>query len=237
VQREIGWQTRRSAATQINLSTRGQSEDADRPRFGFLIVDGVESKRKDDRMIASNSTITPEQLLAMPDSESLEIVRGKIVEKNADFESSELAARCAVILGAYLLKHRIGRITVTDGGFQCFPDDETKFRKPDLAVVSFARLPQSQRVGAYCKIAPDLAVEVLSPNDEAKEISDRVKDFLTAGTPLFWVVDEFLRQVIVYSSKDSPKIYCLGDTLSAEPVLPGFLCQVNEIFDGIPPSE
>lgn len=188
-------------------------------------------------MIASHTPITPEQLLAMPNSKGLEIVRGKIIEKPMGYESSELGARLTVILGAYLLQHQSGRITGADAGFQCFPDDETKCRKPDLALVSYAKLPPTQRVGAYCKVAPDLAVEVLSPNDEAKEIGDRVKDFLGAGTPLVWVVDEFLRQVIVYSRTAAPKVFCLGDELTAEPVLPGFKCQVSEIFAGIPSCE
>lgn len=188
-------------------------------------------------MIAPSTPITPEQLLAMPDSKGLEIVRGKIVEKHVGYESSELGARLTVILGTYLLQHPFGRITGADAGFQCFPDDETRFRKPDLAMVSYAKLPATQRVGAYCKVAPDLAVEVLSPNDEVKEISDRVKDFLSAGTPLVWVVDEFLRQVIVYSTSAAPKVFCLGDELTAEPVLPGFKCQVSEIFAGIPTCE
>ncbi len=188
-------------------------------------------------MIASHIPITPEKLLAMPDSKGLEIVRGNIVEKHVGYESSELAFKLGMILGWYCYKHQIGRMTGADAGFQCFPDDVTKFRKPDLAMVSYAKQPATQRVGAYCKVAPDLAVEVLSPNDEVKEISDRVKDFLGAGTPLVWVVDEFLRQVIVYSSSASPKVFCLGDELTAEPVLPGFKCQVSEIFAGIPTCE
>lgn len=185
-------------------------------------------------MIATNSPITPEQLLSLPDSKGLEIVAGKIVEKRMRYESSELAARLTVILGTFLLQHRLGRITSTDAGFQCFPNDETKTRKPDLAIVLDARLPRSQRVGAYCKVAPDLAIEVLSPNDEAEEIGDRVEDFLSAGTSLLWIVDEFMRQVIVYSASAPPRIFTLQDEITAEPVLPGFRCLVSEIFEGIP---
>src|SRR5262245_11022102 len=111
VLKEIGWQTGRSAAThEINLSTRGQSEDADRPRFGFLRAIELESQGRNINMIASNSPITPEQLLAMPDSESLEIVRGELVEKNVGFESSEIALILGALLVTYCRKHKLGRM-------------------------------------------------------------------------------------------------------------------------------
>ena len=185
-------------------------------------------------MIAVGSPVTPEQLLSLPESKGLEIVNGRIVEKRMGYESSELAARLTVILGGYLLQHKLGRITATDAGFQCFPDDETKTRKPDLAIVLYSRLPKSQRVGSYCRVAPDLAIEVLSPHDEAEEIGDRVSDFLSAGTSLIWIVDEFMRQVIVYSASAQPRIFTLQEEITAEPVLPGFRCLVSEIFEGIP---
>lgn len=185
-------------------------------------------------MIAANTPMTPEQLLALPDHKGLEIVRGKIVAKRMGYESSEIAFRLSVILGSFCLQHRLGRMTCADAGFQCFPDDKTKFRKPDLAFVGYSKMPASQRIGAYCKVAPDLAVEVLSPNDEAEEMGERIQDYLGVGTPLVWVVDEFLRQVIVYSPAARPQVFGLGDELNAEPVLPGFRCLVSEIFDGIP---
>lgn len=188
-------------------------------------------------MIAANTPMTPEQLDALPDHKGLEIVCGKVVEKRMGYESSVIVGQLTMILGFYLRQNRAGRVTVCEAGFKCFPDDETKFRKPDLAFVSYLKLPASQRIGAYCKVAPDLAVEVLSPNDEAQEIGERVQDYLGAGSQLVWVVDEFLRQVIVYSPAARPQVYGLNDELNAEPVLPGFRCQVSEIFDGIPPAK
>lgn len=187
-------------------------------------------------MIATTSPITPEQLLALPENQGLEIVRGQIVEKRVGYVSSELGLRVAIIVGWYCLQKRLGHVSGSDGGFQCFPDDPNKVRKPDVAFVSYEKLPVDEAIGAYCKVVPDLAIEVLSPNDEAREISDKIKDYLSVGVPLIWIVNGFLRQVEVYEA-GKPRVLTLSDELTAEPVLPGFRCLVSDLFERIPADE
>lgn len=185
-------------------------------------------------MIVANTPVTPEQLLAMPDSKGLEIVAGKIMENKVGAESSELAAELVGLLLQYLRANRLGRVFVPDVCFQCFPHDPTMVRKPDVAFLSYSKWPANKRLGAFIKVAPELAIEVLSPNDVIKEVNDKVKDYLAAGVSTVWVVNEFRRYVEVHSSKEPPRIASLNDELTCEEILPGFRCQVSEIFARIP---
>ncbi|QDU27415.1 hypothetical protein ETAA8_25020 [Anatilimnocola aggregata] len=188
-------------------------------------------------MIIANTPITPEQLLAMPDSKGLEIVAGKLVENKMGAESSELAIVLASILYQYCSKDRIGRVFGPDTSFQCFPHDSTMVRKPDVAFLSYARWPADKRIGAFIKVAPELAIEVLSPNDVIKEVNDKVDDYLAAGVSTVWVVNEFRRYVEVHSANQPPRIATLNDELTCEEILPGFRCGVSEVFARIPTAE
>lgn len=188
-------------------------------------------------MIAVNTPVTPEQLLALPDSKGLEIVAGKLVQNKVGAESSELAAEIVGLLLQYLREKRIGRVFVPDASFQCFPHDPTMVRKPDVAFLSYDKWPANKRLGAFIKVAPELAIEVLSPNDVVKEVNDKVNDYLEAGVSLVWVVNEFCRYVEVHSPMEPPRIATLDDELTCEQILPGFRCRVSEIFARLPTED
>jgi len=185
-------------------------------------------------MIAPSTPITPEQLLAMPDSKGLEIVAGKLVENKVGATSCQLAMDIVEILVTYLRTNRIGRIFGPDTSFRCFPHDVTMVRKPDVAFLSYARWPASRIFDSYIEVPPELAIEVLSPNDVIKEVNDKVGDYLQAGVALVWVVNEFRRYVEVHSSNAPPRIVSGNDELTCEEILPGFRCRVSEIFERIP---
>ena len=90
------------------------------------------------------------------------------------------------------------------------------------------RLPEPE-VGYFIG-APDLAVEVVSPNDRVKEVDDKAKMWLTAGTRAVWVVWPSTRSVVVYRAGQPPRVLTAKDTITGEEVLPGFECRVAEFF-------
>lgn len=186
-------------------------------------------------MIATKTPITPEQLLAMPDSKGLEIARGQLVENKVGAESSELAG----VLLWLLMKHcsELGRVYPQDTAFQCFPHDPTMVRKPDVAFLSYAKWPATKKLGSYIKVAPELAIEVPSPNDVIKELNEKIDDYLRAGVSVVWVVNEFGRYVEIHSAKAPPQILAGNAELVCEEILPGFRCKVSEIFARIPTEE
>lgn len=188
-------------------------------------------------MIATNTPMTPDELLALPDSKGLEIVGGKLVENRVGAESSQLAMDIVEILHNYLRNNRLGRVYGPDTSFQCFPHDPTMVRKPDVAFLSYARWPATKKIGAYVKVPPELAIEVLSPNDVIKEVNDKVGDYLEAGISLVWVVNEFRRYVEIHSATAPPRIISGDAELTCEEILPGFRCPVSEIFARIPTED
>ena len=82
-------------------------------------------------------------------------------------------------------------------------------------------------------MAPDLAVEVLSPSERASELEEKLDDYRAAGTPLIWVIDPDRRTVMIVSRAAPLRWIRAQDTLDGGDVLPGFQCRVAELFEGL----
>src|SRR5438067_2218026 len=145
--------------------------------------------------IAAKTRYTPEDLLAMPDGKNYELVDGELVERNMGCESSWIGGRLHHFLSGHCDAKRLGIVFPADSGFQCFPNDPGKVRKPDVSFISIQRLPPDKIPGGHCSIAPDLAVEVVSPHDEYFEIEEKVIEYLEAGVRLVWVINPRTRTV------------------------------------------
>ena len=185
----------------------------------------------------SIAPLTPGDLERMPDNVAFELVNGTLVERNMGLESSEIAGRILVLLGMFLRTSSLGRLFVPDAGFQCFADDPNKVRRPDVSFVRTGRLPGNKAPKGWGRIAPDLVVEVISPNDIADEVEEKVSEWLGAGVTLVWVVYPGTRTVRIHRPRSSPhgRVSDLtdADTLSGEDVLPGFSCMVRELFEDV----
>ena len=178
--------------------------------------------------------ITPDDLLRLPDASSFELVDGKLLERHVSIESSEVA----IHLGHLLLneRDRSGGISVfgADLGYQCFPDDPNRVRRPDVSVVLSKRMTGFNRVRGYMPIPPDLAVEVVSPNDVAYELAEKVEEYLAAGFGLIWVAYPNLKTVVVYRAGGGSHTLHENDVITGDPVLPSFRCRVGDFF---PPAD
>jgi Uma2 family endonuclease len=135
----------------------------------------------------------------------------------------------------YNQKQKFGRI-YPETAYHCFPHDPTMVRKPDVSVLSYQKWPANRKIGSYITVPPDLAVEVVSPNETYQEVREKVGDYLKADIPLIWVVNESTRQVEAYS-KQEVKVLSGDDELTGGDVIPGFRCLVSEIFADIPTEE
>ncbi|HZL35342.1 MAG TPA: Uma2 family endonuclease [Tepidisphaeraceae bacterium] len=181
------------------------------------------------------SPISPEDLLAMPNSVDYELVEGKLVERNMGMESSLIAGRIIVLLGIFMKEAQLGHLFPADTGYQCFADDPGKVRKPDVSFIHKGRLPSQRVPKGYCLLVPDLVVEVISPNDRVDELEEKIQEYLSAGVPLIWIVHPNTRTVRIHRPSTSPlgAITRLGEseTITGEDVLPGFSCPVAAFFD------
>ena len=114
-------------------------------------------------------------------------------------------------------------------GFKLTTNPDT-VRAPDAAFVSKANIPADLSEKGYWPGAPDLAVEVVSPNDTSGEVDEKIEAWLEAGCVSVWIVDPKLETVTIYHSRTEVFVRTGGETLTDDSLLPGFLCRIDEIF-------
>ena len=184
--------------------------------------------------ILTKTKYTPEMLLAMPNGDAYELVDGELVARSMGFRSSRIGLKISALLLMYCEQERLGWVLPADAGYQCFPDDPQKVRKPDVSFIRADRLSIDDEPEGWATIAPDLAVEVISPNDLFEAVAIKVNDYLGAGLRLVWVIDTATEKVHVYRHDGRGEILTSSDELSGEDVVDGFRCPIADLF--IPPQ-
>jgi len=163
-----------------------------------------------------------------------ELIDGVLVEKPMGTLESLLALEVAFALRKYLEGQRLGVVLGADGLLQLGPQ---LVRGPDVSFIRWERFPDGRlptdRIWA---VAPDLAVEVLSPGNTTGEMMRKVADYLNAGTRLVWIIDPTPRTAVVHAANDSGVATqtFLGPegVLDGGDVLPGFWMELSRIFRG-----
>jgi Uma2 family endonuclease len=158
-----------------------------------------------------------------------ELVRGEVVESMPPSKDhGTIALAIGTLLRVWIQSGAGGKAGV-ESGFLLARDPDT-VRGPDVYYVSSTRAQADDTSRAFWTVAPDLAVEVVSPDETAEEIRAMVRDFLTAGTPLVWVVYPRTGEVVVHTADGLARTYGENDVLEFSEVLPGFSCKVSELF-------
>jgi Uma2 family endonuclease len=162
-----------------------------------------------------------------------ELVRGRLKKLNVSTESSRVGGEVHFHLRSYLSKNPLGWAFPPETGFRCFGGDTSdpdRVRKPDAAFVSFAGLPASRyKKEGFCEAVPNLVVEVVSPNDLARDVDGKRDEWLRAGVREVWVVNPDTSDVHVYRADGGYAFLQQADTL-ATPLLPGFAVPVADLF-------
>lgn len=158
-----------------------------------------------------------------------ELIRGRlIVREPPGTRHGMIAATLCYLIASFVRREKLGAVFAQDTGFKIESDPDT-VRAPDVAYLSSARLSAVARRG-YAAVAPDLAAEVMSPDDRPGEVLSKVGAWLNAGAKLVWVVDPDREEVTVYRADGSVRIVGSDDSVSGEEVLPGFSCSVRDIL-------
>ena len=108
----------------------------------------------------------------------------------------------------------------------------TAIRGPDASWVRRDRLgdfkdPQLEKFGHLC---PDFAAEVMSPTNTLTELQVKMAEYIANGAQLGWLIDPYETRVYVYRSGQAVKCLENPNTISGDPVLPGFVFNVAEIW-------
>jgi len=160
---------------------------------------------------------------------NFEFIAGEIVEVVSNSKSSREAARMLGRVIVHVEDNNLGCVTGADGGYMVYGEKYI----PDAAFISYARQPIAPDV-AYNLVAPDLAIEVLSPGntdspDERDKMLRKIGNYLAAGTVL-WLADPEQKTIDVYIPHQPRKTLRMGDYLEGGNVLPGFRLAVADIF-------
>lgn len=176
--------------------------------------------------------LTADDLWNMPDRGGhRELVKGELRDMSpAGFDHGQVTLNLAIPLGTFIKANQLGAIVAAETGFIIERDPDT-VRAPDIAFVRKDRLPKAERQLRFWPGAPDLAVETVSPWDTVFEIDEKVADWLTAGTPLVWVVNPKSKTVAVYRPQTPVRILTPGETLDGAEIVPGFQIPVADIFE------
>lgn len=158
------------------------------------------------------------------DTESLD---GEPEEKNmAGARHSGVGTRLIIKLGIYLEDNEIGAVYGPDATFKLGAKD----RLPDVSFISSARIPPGgEPIGSW-NIAPDLAIEVISPNDVYDQVIGKVGEYFAAGVRQVWLITPEYKTVTVYHSPAQSVILFENEELTSEDLLPGFRCPISDLF-------
>ena len=179
-------------------------------------------------MTTATKPITAEELLEMDSDQPCELVEGQLhMMTPAGHQHSQIG----IWIGAMIVNHikggDLGAVSGADGGFRIARDPDTVLA-PDVAFVAKGRRPEP--IQGYYEGAPDLAVEIASPSDRAKDVEAKAGRWLAAGTRVVWVVWPDTRTVTIHRPDARPQTLREEDTLTADDVLAGFRCSVGELF-------
>ncbi len=175
--------------------------------------------------------VTAEELLRMPDDGfRYELVRGELRRMTpAGNVHGRVAMNISWPLAQYVKAHDLGTVYAAETGFKLATDPDT-VRAPDVAFVSRQRVEAVGEVEGYWPGAPDLAVEVISPNDSHVEVEEKVLDWLEAGTEMVLAANPRRRLATLYRSQSDITILTGTDVLDGGDVVPGFQLTLREIF-------
>ena len=144
-------------------------------------------------------------------------------------EHGAVAMRIARLLDAHVEQGELGMVFASEVGFHLAHDPDT-VRAPDVAFISRERVEQTGIPRGYWPGPPDVAFEVVSPNDRRSEVEGKALEWLAAGSRAVVVVDPELRTATVYRALDDIRVLTVDDTLDLTDVLAGWEPAIAGLF-------
>ena len=176
------------------------------------------------------SLITGEELAAMGDLGPCELVEGKIVAMSpTGYKHGGVEANISAALLSFVRERDLGRVYSGEVGIYTRRNPDT-IRAADVLFISHTRYGQVKS-RAFLDVAPELVVEVLSPNDSWTEVTQKLREYFDIGVNLVWIADPKVRAIYAYHALTDVREFLEDDKLPGDAVLPGFSVLVGELFD------
>ncbi len=159
-----------------------------------------------------------------------ELIHGEVRDLSpTGARHGEITNRLNYFVSRHVYENGLGKVFAAETGFRLGDEANPTVRAPDIAFVASDRAGQTD-TPQFVPIPPDLAVEVLSPDDRASQVSEKVQWWLEHGAKRVWVVDPDNRTISVHVHDGRSQQLGRGDTLDGETVLEGFRVVVDDVF-------
>jgi Uma2 family endonuclease len=176
--------------------------------------------------LEQRTDVTVDELERLSLPFTAELYDGKVVFKMANFAHGVIQNNIGTAFGNYLKTNPIGLVS-DDANYRLWPERKRESRAPDLSFILKDRLPKD--LFRYLPLAPDLAIEILSPDDSFEDMMEKVDEYFSQGVKLVWIIICRTREVLVCTAQSK---YSVRDVLTAPELLPGFELPVRDIFVG-----
>jgi Uma2 family endonuclease len=174
--------------------------------------------------------ISAEELSQMPNPGRCELLRGEMIMMSPSGSlHGKITARLGAIIYKFVEQNKLGIVFGAETGFIIRRDPDTVLA-PDASFVRTDRIPDPFPQGFF-NGPPDLAVEVLSPNDRASEVQAKIRNWLDSGCRAVWIVDPQTKSVTIYKSSHDIVVLSSADTFADDQMLLGFTVTISEIFE------
>lgn len=185
--------------------------------------------QKHPSMSQPERLVTAEELEKFSDDYRYELVEGRLIRMSpVGYQHGVIVVGFSSLLHRHVKARHLGAVT-TELGCRLASDPDT-VRAPDIAFIRRERIPSPDPRG-FWQGAPDLAVEVLSPDDRASEVRAKVAQYLERGVRIVLVVDPDDTTVTVHRRLSAPVTIGTDDELDLDDVVHGFRCSVREVFE------
>ena len=169
----------------------------------------------------STALMTAEELMQLPDDDLRhELVNGELITMPlTGLPHGRAAIRLAAPLAQFVWDHELGE-SFSRVGFQLTKNPDTVLG-PDQSFISKERLEQAGEIKGYWQGPPDLAVEVLEPEDSPEQVNNRISQWLGFGVKQVWIVDSKHSSVTVHRSESDTTTFSGSDYLESQTFSPG----------------
>lgn len=166
--------------------------------------------------------------LALPRKRVCELIDGVLVEKAMSTREAYLASYLLRRLAEFVEEHDLGLVLPGDAPTRLWPG---RVRIPDVYYIPWERLPGERLPNEpIASLAPELAAEVLTPNNTEAEMDKKLRDYFKVGCKLAWIIDPATKSAKVHTSPKRLKELNETDILDGGKVLPGFKLPLAELF-------
>lgn len=187
-------------------------------------------------MSTSTALMTADELTQLPDGEGFryELIDGELISMPASgFPHGRTTVRLTGPLSQFVWDHGLGEVFAAETGYKLTSNPDTVLA-PDISFITKKRIVETGEHKGFWPGAPDLVVEILSPDDRPSKIKAKTSRWFVGGARQVWIVDPKTCTVTIHRSPSDSITFSGSDELEADDILPGFRISLDRIFGPTP---